>query len=543
MVPFRLVCLALALYSRGDAFSQNQNLMATMPKIALAASVTKTTSETKAKTSYGHLFRHFEDISVDCWLRCSTPEEFLLATGFSETEIGDINEQYPQLMKLNVHDQLAPKIRFVIDILGGGHGKLEWANDHEDTNIDEAAEPAKTMPTTFDDEECEIHDDNSMELKLQVSDLAKEAVPYDLLLKCLLDRTVGPWHAYLKHTGLPHGKDLLLNKGERLREFLNVCSGKASKSDFLNLCVRWGARNVPPMGGSVTLIENFHTLKRLECFEDSFRAGLIAAAQSLQTPSLEAVQSSPGHFVELLLSHGANYRDTDDDHNFALHWASGSGNLQATKALLDAHVGNSDQTAEEVIMYTQAGRDGATPIHWVCCGIRSLREGHEDICRLFLTSSANDQCSDLANVRTWTGNTPLMFAAWSGSLEMVKMLLDHGADPHLCNDMGCNAAHFAATGGHLDICQYLCDKFSVDIFRQNENGDSALDQAIAFDRRLVVDWMADILNYKSSPGSLDISQKDALEQYYSGMADTSDISRRGTMLESLDIPSFNVPAP
>ena len=71
---------------------------------------------------FKHLFRHNEDISVECWLRCAEPREFLLSCGYTEAEIDKMSEVYPQLLSLDVHSQLAPKMQFIVKTLGGGDG-------------------------------------------------------------------------------------------------------------------------------------------------------------------------------------------------------------------------------------------------------------------------------------------------------------------------------------------------------------------------------------------------------------------------------------
>ena len=85
-----------------------------------------------------------------------------------------------------------------------------------------------------------------------------------------------------------------------------------------------------------------------------------------------------------------------------------------------------------------------------------------------------------------------MWAAWSGSLPVVDLLVVHGADPHAVNSQGANAAHWAAAGGHLHICQYLFDSLGVDFMLEDKNGKTPLDYAIEYDRKDVEDWLANV---------------------------------------------------
>jgi ankyrin repeat protein len=500
---------------------QAQKLNVALPDSSLDApqeqqqqDATLISASTKQSRVYGHLYRHFEDISIDCWLRCVEPAEFLFACGFTTQDIDCIEKTVPNLAQINVHDHLAPKIRFLVQSLGGGTGTWEWADETPDIPLFNEHE---------EQEECEIlqtTNDTNLRLKIQVSEEAKAAVPYDLFLPVvvLLDRTVGPRHAYLQQAGLPHGKALLWNNGERLRELLQVCHNrKSSPYEFLNLCIQWGARNVLPMGGSITTsLENVHTLKRLTAFEQAFRDGLIPLAQNLHTPSLDAIQCSPGQFIELLLSNGANYREPDDNHNLALHWAAKSGNLQATKALIQAHVENGDQNAGEVILDTQAGNDGATPLHWAAYGSGSggggssggggTRRGQQThVCRFLLDAASDEkQRHELANAVTWFGNTPLLWAAWSGNLDIVKLLVQYGADPCASNNKGCSAAHFAAAGGQLDVCKYLFNELQLNFWYPiKEGGSTPLQYAMANNHREVVDWMTTTV-YNSENGVIGV---------------------------------------
>ena len=49
------------------------------------------------------------------------------------------------------------------------------------------------------------------------------------------------------------------------------------------------------------------------------------------------------------------------------------------------------------------------------------------------------------NAKDERGITPLMYAAWVGSLDAVKLLLEQGADPNLANSSGSTALMLSAT--------------------------------------------------------------------------------------------------
>jgi ankyrin repeat protein len=61
------------------------------------------------------------------------------------------------------------------------------------------------------------------------------------------------------------------------------------------------------------------------------------------------------------------------------------------------------------------------------------------------------------NYRYAKGHSPLLEAAANGSLDIVKILLAHGADPQAKTDEGKSALDFAEQAGHTELATYLRD--------------------------------------------------------------------------------------
>lgn len=80
------------------------------------------------------------------------------------------------------------------------------------------------------------------------------------------------------------------------------------------------------------------------------------------------------------------------------------------------------------------------------------------------------------------GYSPLMLAAYSGSLEAAQLLLQVGADPNTADFSGNSALMGAAFKGNIYMMEALLKKGANPYFRNNA-GMTALDFAVMFGRK------------------------------------------------------------
>lgn len=73
-------------------------------------------------------------------------------------------------------------------------------------------------------------------------------------------------------------------------------------------------------------------------------------------------------------------------------------------------------------------------------------------------------------------NIALYWAACGGDADIVKLLLNKGANPNAKDKDGCTALMFAAEWGHIDIVKLLLDKGAAPNVKNND-GETALDWA------------------------------------------------------------------
>jgi hypothetical protein len=291
---------------------------------------------------YKHLFRHWDDISFDSYLRCMDPQDFLLSCGLSEIL---------ELEGKSVHAHLAPKVQFLCKVLQGGEGELTWASNSE--------------PSIYwddNEEECNVVETNEAIHTMRVKeDVLRRKIPLSFWT-VNLDRSLGPFHAYLVLHDLPHGNTLL--QDDTLENLLACCS---SPNAFAELCNQWSPIKK-------------HSADSVLEFCNAFAPGLIPCSKSTQASLLAHSHCSPSRMIQLLLHHGANHKETDARGIHPLHWAAGCGHTEGVKALLRAHqqsnaiLGFPDDVAD-VILEEQGSKDGATPIHWACYGSTPSRMG------------------------------------------------------------------------------------------------------------------------------------------------------------------------
>ncbi|KAM7057068.1 ankyrin repeat domain-containing protein 16 isoform 6-T7 [Acridotheres tristis] len=92
-----------------------------------------------------------------------------------------------------------------------------------------------------------------------------------------------------------------------------------------------------------------------------------------------------------------------------------------------------------------ANGDYKRPIH------EAASMGHQECVAFLLQRGASVDCLKKAD---WT---PLMMACTRKNLEVIKTLVEHGANPLLRNKDGWNCFHIASREGHPEVLQYLLD--------------------------------------------------------------------------------------
>jgi Ankyrin repeats (3 copies) len=442
---------------------------------------------------YKHLFRHYGDISFDSWLRCQEPKDFLLSVGYTQEEIELLLEDFPALLNQNVHSQLAPLVRFLVETLEGGTGQLTWTNDKNEKN--QQLYSQHYVNETVHQDECQLFEDSdaSNHHSMRLWDSTKALVK-GRYYASQLDRRTGPYHAYLEANQLPHGKTLL-QQPELWDQFVTACSAKTIES-VVSMCQEWSGSTV-------------HSQSSIERFCQQFSPGIIPAAKVLPL-SPPSSQKNKSGWIPLMLKHGANPLEEDKHGVSPLFWAAGRSNVAGFQSLVKSISKEHDygEVIHDLLDMEREPKDGATALHWACCGVNKTYigiGGSFDICQWILKYAGED-AQLVVNMETMnTKSSPLMWAAWGGNLAIVDLLVIHGANLLHMDNNGRNALHWAAAGGHADVVDYLLHARSVedDSFRCkcDNDGWTPSDYAHLYGRTEVEDLMREYHVFSQRPQS------------------------------------------
>jgi ankyrin repeat protein len=147
-----------------------------------------------------------------------------------------------------------------------------------------------------------------------------------------------------------------------------------------------------------------------------------------ETVLMEAARTGSLESVDLLIAKGmdVDVRETSQQQT-ALMWASIEGHLGVVKALLKAGA-QPNLAARSSGLEPPTDIGGRAWLDYSRGGLTALmfaaREGHGEVVRVLLDAGADP------NVKTSNGLTAMMLAVLNDRLDTAKLLLDHGANPN-----------------------------------------------------------------------------------------------------------------
>ncbi|XP_017285070.1 histone-lysine N-methyltransferase EHMT2 isoform X5 [Kryptolebias marmoratus] len=185
-------------------------------------------------------------------------------------------------------------------------------------------------------------------------------------------------------------------------------------------------------------------------------ADVDAKDKDQRTPLLEAIINNHIDVARYLIQNGACIYHVEDDGYTGLHHAAKFGNLEIVKMLLET--GQVDVNAQD--------SGGWTPIIW------AAEHKHVEVIKSLLNRGADVTINDKEL------NVCLHWAAYAGNVDIAELVLNAGCSLSSVNVHGDTPLHIAAREGFLD-CVTLFLSRGADIDIMNREGDTPLTLAKA----------------------------------------------------------------
>ncbi|XP_030596898.1 histone-lysine N-methyltransferase EHMT2 isoform X2 [Archocentrus centrarchus] len=185
-------------------------------------------------------------------------------------------------------------------------------------------------------------------------------------------------------------------------------------------------------------------------------AQVDAQDKDLRTPLLEAIINNHVEVARYLVQNGACVYHVEEDGYTGLHHAAKLGNLEIVNMLLET--GQVDVNAQD--------SGGWTPIIW------AAEHKHVDVIKALLNRGADVTINDKEL------NVCLHWAAYAGNVDIAELVLNAGCSLSSVNVHGDTPLHIAAREGYLD-CVTLFLSRGADIDIMNREGDTPLTLARA----------------------------------------------------------------
>ena len=188
---------------------------------------------------------------------------------------------------------------------------------------------------------------------------------------------------------------------------------------------------------------------------------------------------------QVLIDAGADMETKDDMGRSPLHWACRSGALAVAKVLVQAGAGvcvtdycestclilaayhGHTETVRYLVRLKEVDvnhkdEDGFTAV------LGAAQQNQADVMKVLIDAGADVEAKNIH------GRSPLLCASVEGHLDIVKMLVEAGAGVCVTDNKGDTCLTLAANFGHTETVRYLVGLKDVDVNHKDEDGSTAV---------------------------------------------------------------------
>ncbi len=206
----------------------------------------------------------------------------------------------------------------------------------------------------------------------------------------------------------------------------------------------------------------------------------------------DAVRNNKTNLVGILIEKlGADFFSLRDaEEATLLHMACENNSTNVVELLTKEH----NSKPSNYINFDDKNK--STPLHY------ASNRGHAEVVRLLLEKGAQ------IDSKEYSGNDALCYASYKGHIDVVRLLLEKGAKISQQDNQGETALHFAVDKGHTEVVRLLIES-GANISQQNDQGETALDIAIRNEKTKIVELLTQ--HSQSSQSFEDLIRRDNFE--------------------------------
>ncbi|CAL1290689.1 unnamed protein product [Larinioides sclopetarius] len=198
------------------------------------------------------------------------------------------------------------------------------------------------------------------------------------------------------------------------------------------------------------------------------KANIDARAVGGSTPLHLAAHSGHVNVVKLLIENGANVNIADDINRTAIYLAVACGKLEIVKILSE----------QKRVNIHDKVNDGFSLLHI------AAQFGHLNILKHLIEKGAD------INSENDAGSKPIHIAAREGQKDIIQFHIDLGTTDKQLDAIGQTVVHYAVMGGQIDVLQFLIDR-KYDINATSIKGDLPIHIAVGRNNEKILKFLLD----------------------------------------------------
>ncbi|KAF4109586.1 KN motif and ankyrin repeat domain-containing protein 3 [Onychostoma macrolepis] len=336
-----------------------------------------------------------------------------------------------------------------VGILNGGYESTSSEEDEEDEESSSDGSEAGACSDSSVEEGAALEDTSDEEMNINVDETDSDE-------------------------NMPAGTEDSKDQEEEVKEKFELSAKMREACLILKNHLNDGAKSVK----SKEVLSSTHSVQ-LEWFR-------VSSAKMAQPSRVSNYLMAFSEVSPVLLEHIVNM--TDGNGNTALHYSVSHSNFTVVDLLLDTGMCNVDQQ----------NKAGYTAVMLAALSAVKEEDDMAVVQKLFRLGNVNAKASQ-------AGQTALMLAVSHGRQEMVRALLDCGADVNIQDDEGSTALMCASEHGRAEIVSLLLEQPGCDISVVDNDGSNALSIALEASHNDIAVLLYAHMNYSKTQA--DISSK------------------------------------